>query len=109
MKKTVSIVILVFGIVLAWTSAFADFYVIPVAGQRAKRAILVSPKLTAAESGTALLSTLKGITDSSSTNPCLIKIEPGIYDIGSKSLQMKPYLDIEGSGELVTTITGTGG
>jgi hypothetical protein len=32
---------------------------------------------------------------------------PGVYDIGNNSLQMQPYVDIEGSGENVTTISGT--
>jgi hypothetical protein len=41
----------------------------------------------------------------SSTNPCLLKIMPGVYDIGSNSLQMKDFVDIEGSG-LDTKIKG---
>ena len=35
-----------------------------------------------------------------------MKIEPGIYDIGISSFEMKSFVDIEGSGELVTTIRG---
>lgn len=42
----------------------------------------------------------------SSTNPCLLKIMPGVYDVGVNSLQMASYVDIEGSGENVTKITG---
>jgi hypothetical protein len=42
----------------------------------------------------------------SPTNPCLLKIMPGIYDIGANSLQMQEYVDIAGSGEHVTKITG---
>jgi hypothetical protein len=56
--------------------------------------------------GTALRNTLDAITDNSGTNPYLIKLGPGIYDIGTTSLQMKPYVDIEGSGEKTTKITG---
>jgi len=41
----------------------------------------------------------------SASNPCLLKIMPGIYDLGSGTLAMQPYVDIEGSGELATTIT----
>jgi hypothetical protein len=44
-----------------------------------------------------------------STNPCLVKVMPGIYDIASNDLQMQEYVDLEGSGEYTTTITGTGG
>ena len=89
MIKRIALICVLVLVVVTWTSAFADFYVIPVAGKRAKRTILVSPERTAAESGAALLSALNGITDNSSTNPYLIKIEPGIYDTGSKSIQMK--------------------
>lgn len=39
-------------------------------------------------------------------NPCLLKIMPGVYDIGSNSLQMQSYVDIEGSGENITRIKG---
>jgi small nuclear ribonucleoprotein (snRNP)-like protein len=43
----------------------------------------------------------------SAENPCLVKILPGIYDIGTNTLEMKPYVDIEGSGEKVTIIRGS--
>jgi len=43
----------------------------------------------------------------SATNPCLLKIMPGVYDIGTTSLQMKQYVDLEGSGEKVTKIDGS--
>ena len=45
----------------------------------------------------------------SETNPCLVKILPGVYDIGTNTLQMQPYVDIEGSGEKVTKIRGNVG
>ncbi|OGQ09976.1 MAG: hypothetical protein A3G39_09360 [Deltaproteobacteria bacterium RIFCSPLOWO2_12_FULL_43_16] len=45
----------------------------------------------------------------SATNPCLLKIMPGVYNIGANSLQMQNYVDIEGSGEDVTKITGNAG
>ena len=43
----------------------------------------------------------------SATNPCLLKIMPGVYDIGTSTVVMQPYIDIEGSGQNVTVITGT--
>lgn len=43
----------------------------------------------------------------SESNPCLLKIMPGVYDIGTGSLQMISYVDIQGSGEGVTKITGS--
>jgi hypothetical protein len=68
----------------------------------------VSPKPgdSPTTAGTALLNTINGITDNSATNPYLIKLGPGIYNHGGNSLQMKPYVDIEGSGEKTTKITG---
>ena len=67
--------------------------------------VLVSPVGTAPQNGTALLNALANITGSS-TNPHLLKIEPGVYDLGTSSFQMKAYVDVEGSGENTTFITG---
>ncbi|MBI4837755.1 MAG: hypothetical protein HY806_01090 [Nitrospirae bacterium] len=55
---------------------------------------------------TSPLDAINSITDASAANPYLLKIMPGVYDIGSNSVQMKSYVDIEGSGENVTKITG---
>ena len=41
----------------------------------------------------------------SESNRCLLKIMPGIYDLGTAHLYMKPYVDVEGSGENTTIIT----
>ncbi len=42
----------------------------------------------------------------SADNPWLIKIEPGVYGCGSTPILMKPFVDVEGSGETVTVIEG---
>jgi hypothetical protein len=42
----------------------------------------------------------------SNANPCLLKIMPGVYNLGGVNLVMQPFVDIEGSGENVTWITG---
>jgi hypothetical protein len=70
-----------------------------------KSTVVVSPVGTNAENGTALLDALTGITDASASKPYLIHIEPATYDLGNGSLSMKPFVDIEGSGELNTVIT----
>lgn len=59
-------------------------------------------------SGTALLNALAGIGNASATKRYVIKIEPGIYDVGSTMLVMKPFVDIEGSGQQATVIQGVG-
>jgi hypothetical protein len=43
----------------------------------------------------------------SESNPCLVKILPGYYDIGTSMLVMQPYVDVEGSGRNVTYIRAT--
>ena len=45
----------------------------------------------------------------SATNLCLVQIFPGVYDIGSGSVTMSAYVDVAGSGENVTRITGVNG
>lgn len=72
-----------------------------------RRTVVVSPISggTTTQNGTALLAALNDITTASSTNPYLLKIEPGVYDLNGGTLNMQPYVDIEGSGEDVTTIT----
>ncbi len=73
-----------------------------------RRTVVVSPVGTAVQNGAALLQALADITTASATNPWLLKIEPGVYDLGQGSLTMRPYVDIEGSGELATRITRVG-
>jgi hypothetical protein len=72
-----------------------------------ERTVIVSPVGTNAQNGQALLNALSSINDASASKPYLIYIEPETYDLGNRTLQMKPYVDIQGSGELNTTITST--
>lgn len=72
------------------------------------RTVLVSPVPgDPVASGTTLRNALSGISAPSATNRWLLKIEPGIYDIGATSLTMRPWVDIEGSGIGTTTIRGS--
>lgn len=82
-------------------SAFARAY---------ERTVVVGPVGTPEQNGAALKNALAGITNASESNPYLLKIEPGVYDVGSQDtpLAMKPWVDIEGSGEGVTTLTASG-
>jgi hypothetical protein len=62
----------------------------------------------ATASGTALINAVAGITNASATKRYVVKIEPGIYDVGSTGLLMKQYVDLEGSGQKATVIQGAG-
>lgn len=70
----------------------------------ASKIVWVGPVGTAAQNGSALLAALAGISGASATNGYLLKIEPGVYDLGATPFAMKQYVDVEGSGEGVTTI-----
>ncbi len=59
-------------------------------------------------SGTRLINAFAGIADASATKHYVVKVEPGIYDVGATMLEMKPYVDIEGSGQEATVIQGVG-
>src|SRR5262249_7936873 len=76
---------------------------------RLLRTVVVSPLGTPAQNGTALILAVKSIVLPSATNQWLVKVEPGTYDVSpAGSLLMRPFVDIEGSGEAVTKITATG-
>lgn len=73
------------------------------------RTVIVSPTPgSATASGQTLLQALAAITGASSTNRWLVKVEPGVYDVGTTYLQMKAWVDLEGSGIERTVIQGTG-
>lgn len=48
------------------------------------------------------------ISDASADKPYLVKIHPGVYELASTPIVGKPYVDIEGSGQGVTILKGTG-
>lgn len=62
--------------------------------------ILVSPGINKVASGTNLQNAL-----TAATTGTLIKLEPGAYDLVTTPLTMKQGVDLEGSGEGLTTIT----
>jgi hypothetical protein len=55
-------------------------------------------------SGARLLLRHAAIVGASASNPFVLKLEPGVYDLRDRSLAMKPFVDIEGSGEGVTLV-----
>jgi hypothetical protein len=79
--------------------------------QKYARTVIVSPVGDGSDqqaNGTALLDALSGITGASSSNPYLLKIEPGVYDVGSMPVTMKAHVDVEGSGIEATEIRSSG-
>ena len=62
---------------------------------------------TAIENGAELLGAVANITDNSSSRPYLVFLEPGIYDLQSTSLLMKPYVYLQGAGRNTTIIIST--
>lgn len=77
----------------------------PKVGEPFTHTIIVHPDVDHLRAGRLLVQAVEEIADASASNPYLVKIEPGIYDLGTGSLVMRPHVDIEGSGEGVTTIT----
>jgi len=50
---------------------------------------------------------IDSIKDNSESNPYLVQLMPGIYNIGAKSLTMKEHVVLQGSGEKSTKILGS--
>lgn len=87
---------IIISVVGYYSKAVQTVYVHPVPGDHTA-------------SGTRLINALAGITNASATKRYVVKVEPGIYDVGTAELQMKPFVDIEGSGQEATVIRGEGG
>ena len=103
--KALSLFLLVGAALFYAGTAPAGFFVVPFE-IKSDEYVLVRAEGTDLENGAALISALAEITDASESNPYLIVLEPGIYDIGSTALQMKEYVDIRGFGQDLTTIKG---
>jgi hypothetical protein len=81
------------------------------------RTVVVSPALNSdnsenpTTSGQALLNALAALTNvnpaPSANNPYLLKLEPGIYNVGNQPLHLLPYVDFEGSGQNITIINSS--
>ena len=58
--------------------------------------------------GQALLDAVAAITDASESRPYLIRLGPGIFDLGTNTLTMREYVNIAGSGQGIVDATSSG-
>lgn len=70
----------------------------------ADRVLVVSPDPSAGHFS-SIQAALDSITDASAANRYLVFIGPGLY---TEQVTMKPFVDVQGAGEEVTTIRWTG-
>ena len=75
-----------------------------IEGSGGTRTVFVNGTGTDTDNGTSLLNALTGISGNSSANRFLVKLDAGVFDVGLNLVQMKPYVDMEGSGENATKI-----
>jgi len=55
---------------------------------------------------TGIQAAFDSIGDAVADNPYLVLVGPGVYDVGSVGVTMKPYVSLAGSGSGITTISG---
>lgn len=73
-----------------------------------QQTLIVSPTVgDPVASGNALRTAVDSIAGNAWGTRFLVKVEPGVYDLGSIPLQMKEWVDIEGSGRDITLIKGS--
>jgi hypothetical protein len=83
--------------------AQGDMIMVPVAVNKPLKNIITVAKANG--KFTDPVAAVKSITDVSPSNPYLVVIGPGVYTI-TETLQMRGWVDIVGSGERTTVITG---
>ena len=72
--------------------------------------VVVSPTGTPKENGAALLTAVATAGGGGLGSPfVLVKIEPGLYDIGESTLVARPNMSLEGSGRNLTIVLCHGG
>ena len=74
-----------------------------------ERTVVVSGAGTDAENGAALLAAVSAVNAQSPTgaNPWLIKLEPGVFNVGASSAVLSNGMNLEGAGIGVSQIVGT--
>lgn len=83
---------------------------LPASAQTAPytRTVIVPANGTAVANGAALLAAVAGLSPAPSyTVRWLIKLEPGVYNVGTSPVILSPYVDIEGSGVVESILQGS--
>lgn len=110
-KKIIKSLSVAFILIAFASSAIAQtkVVVIPMSGDDLKP--LANIVSVAKQNGdfSSPIAAVASITDASESNPYLIAIAPGVYDLENQQLVMKEYVDIVGSGQNVTTLEGSVG
>ena len=96
-----------FGVNVAYVLVLAALAAAPLRGDAAPR---YGQQLVVAKSGgdfTNPATALRSITDASEAKPYLVKVMPGVYDVGNVQMTVPPFVTFEGSGRAATTIVST--
>lgn len=97
----------VFASALVCFALLSVFLAPPLGAQTFERTVIVSPVPgDPVASGQALLAALEGIPNASEDDRWLLKIEPGVFDLGESSLRLREWIDVEGSGTTVIQAQG---
>ena len=90
------------------TNSFAQnkVIVIPMAGDDLKPLANIITVAKANGDFTDPVAALDSISDASASNPYLVVIAPGVYEVAS-SIILKRYVDVSGSGQNATVISGS--
>lgn len=81
--------------------AGADGQAAPSGGEPLRRTVVLHGDGSPTANGTALLNAVAGVP---ATDRWLVKLEPGVYDLGTSSLSLPSNVDLEGSGDPSSTI-----
>ncbi|WPB77241.1 collagen-like protein [Archangium violaceum] len=65
---------------------------------------VVPPGDTPLIGGENLRNALQSITKVSAEEPWLLFVEPGVYDLGTQGIQLRPYIHVQGAGQQLTTV-----
>lgn len=72
------------------------------------RTVVVNGDGTDEENGDALIAAVASVSGASISDPALVLVEPGVFDVGSATLDLPAGVSVQGSGKRTTRITGTG-